>query len=70
MNARTCPVCGKPTFAKVYRPWIVDGENMSRYAMSCPDYHWLGRMCATRSEAEESDMPKRDIEKYKLREET
>jgi hypothetical protein len=46
-----CPVCGKQTVAKAYGPFFTPDPTY-RSAMTCPDEHWRGTMCATHREAE------------------
>lgn len=46
-----CPVCGAKTQPKGYGPFFTP-EPVTRVAMTCPNHHWRGRMCATREEAE------------------
>lgn len=46
-----CPVCGEKTQPKVYGPFFAP-DPVRRFAMTCPNHHWRGRMCATREEAE------------------
>lgn len=50
-SALLCPVCGKQTVAKAYGPFFTP-EPTYRSAMTCPDEHWRGTMCATHREAE------------------
>lgn len=49
--ALLCPICGKQTIATSYGPFFTP-EPTYRSAMTCPDYHWRGTMCASHQEAE------------------
>ena len=46
-------ICNKPAPVKAYGPFFAP-DLTYRFAASCPEYHWRGRMCATREEAEAS----------------
>lgn len=48
-----CPVCGQRAVAKSYGPFFTPDPTYSS-AMTCPDHHWRGRLCATHKEAEET----------------
>jgi C4-type Zn-finger protein len=48
----SCPVCGKKAVVKAYGPFFTP-DKVYRSAMTCPDAHWRGRMCATSKEASE-----------------
>lgn len=46
-----CPICKKPAPVKAYGSFFTPDPTY-RLAATCPEYHWRGRMCATREEAE------------------
>lgn len=48
-----CPVCGARVRVEGYGPFFTP-EPTSRFAATCPERHWRGRVCATQAEAAEA----------------